>query len=101
MSLVTPACLRALRALRDAEVREEYENAEIVCDGIECYIDLTRISYRTVQAMLRLCLIHDDSDTKGCCRYSLNEDGRAMADNPEHVPRIVQLMPHLYGSSKP
>lgn len=68
-------------------------NPRIVCEGRECYVGLTKIAKATLNELLHLCLVSDDSDQgKGVERYTLNEDGRAILADQNYVPRIVRAL---------
>ena len=69
---------------------EEFDDGELVCEGRCCWVGLDTVSRAKVYELLRLCLIRDVTDQNGKMeRYTLNEEGRAMLDNPEYVPMIV------------
>jgi len=85
--------MRVLLRLQEAEDADNLDDAEIVCEGRDCYIGLTSISKATVNQLLRLVLIRDDSDWGGGMeRYSLNEEGRAMVKDPNYIPKIVPIL---------
>ncbi len=72
----------ALQDLDQAEREDRLEDAEIVCDGIECWLGLRRVSYRTVKSLLRLTAL-SFSDLGGGQHYTLNETGRELLKRPE------------------
>lgn len=77
----------------EAEEAEDFDEAEIVCEGRECWLGLGKISRKTVYQLLQLCLISDSGEKgKGVERYVLNEEGRAMARDPLYVPKIVAIL---------
>lgn len=79
-SLISAAARRHLQRLKDAEDRDDFDDAEIVCEGRECYIGTDAIAKRVVFELLRLCLLKDESEQgKGVERYTINEEGRAIA----------------------
>jgi hypothetical protein len=90
--LMTKAALRCVLEMAEAEKREDWGDAEIVRDGFDCWLGSRRVHHRTVTTLLHLCLLHDSSNQNGVERYTLNEDGRAMAKNPDHEPRIVETL---------
>jgi hypothetical protein len=76
----------------DAEAREDFEAAEIVYSGGQCWLGDRRVSPATLYEGLRLCLFRSDGVGTGCERHELNEDGRGLAKDPEHyVPQILRL----------
>ena len=91
--MISQAAMRVLTQMKQAEAEDNLDDAEIVCEGRSCYIGLSSISKATVNELLRLVLIHDDSNQGGGMeRYSLNEEGRAMVDDPNYVPKIVKIL---------
>ncbi len=91
--MISKAAMRVLTRLKDAEDADNLDDAEIVCDGRTCYVGLTSIAKATVNQLLRLVLISDDSDQGGGMeRYSLNEEGRAMVNDPNYIPKIVPIL---------
>ena len=90
--MISKAATGLLRELKDAEDRDDLYDAEVVCEGRTCYVGLRNVSRATVYELLRLVLLHDDSEQgKGVERYTLNEEGRAMVDDPAYVPMIVRM----------
>ena len=91
--MISAGAMRILKRMTEAEAIEEWEDAEIVCDGRTCYVGLDSISKACVYELLRFVLISDESEQgKGVERYSLNEEGRAMVADPNYVPKIVPLL---------
>lgn len=92
-TIISKALLRALREMRDAEARDEYEDAEIVRSAGECWLGSRRISPATLNEGLRLCLFHSEGIGTAYERHELNEDGRALAADPHHyLPHILRLV---------
>ncbi len=90
--IASAALVRAVREMREAEAREDFEDAEIVRSGGECWLGLRRIAPATLDEGLRLCIFRSDGIGTRCERHVLNEDGRALADDPGHyIPRILRL----------
>ena len=73
---------QVLEDMRTAEQKETYDDAEIVCDGSECWVGLRRISRRTVDGLLRLAAISPEKFDKSSV-YVLNDTGRALLKRPE------------------
>ncbi len=91
--MISQAALRVLTRMKQAEDADNLDDAEIVCDGRAVYVGLDSISKATVNELLRLVLIRDDSDQGSKVeRYSLNEEGRAMVNDPNYVPKIVPIL---------
>lgn len=90
---ISNGALKLLREMHAAEKAECYEDAEIVCDGLSCWLGNRQTTRRTVTQLLRVCVVSDVSDAgKGADRYVLNEDGRAIAEDDQHVPLLVRQM---------
>jgi hypothetical protein len=75
----------------------DFEGAELVCEGRDCYVGLYRTSPRIVFELLRSCLIHSDSSERSGMStlyvYTLNEDGRKAALDPTWVnPAITKAL---------
>lgn len=70
-----------LRSLLAAERAEIWDQAEIVCDGLDCWMGDERISRRTVTRLIRVVALSLD-DGGGAEHYTLNGTGRALAENP-------------------
>jgi len=81
---------RVLRLMLEAELAEQFEEAELVCDGAQCWVGLERTSRTIVSELLRRALIRDCGESgKGIERYTLNEDGRRAAVDPKYeVPEL-------------
>ena len=91
--MISNAAMRILTQLKAAEDDDNLDDAEIVCEGRYCYVGLDSISKATVNELLRVVLIRDDSDQNGKLeRYSINEEGRAMVNDPNYIPKIVSLL---------
>ena len=88
--LLSVAAQRVLKRMLEAELAEQFEEAELVCDGAQCWIGLDRTSRTIVNELLRLALVRDEGESgKGIERYTLNEDGRRAAVDPTHqVPEL-------------
>ena len=89
--MISAAATRVLTAMLEAEVSDELDDAEVVCDKGSCYLGLDTVSKRTVNELLRLCLVGYD-DSGGAEHYTLNEEGRKMVADPEYVPIIVAAL---------
>lgn len=66
--------------LRD---HEDTEDGEIVCEGIEAWIGLERVSMRTVHALLQLCALSNQDNDHRVRRYVINETGKNLLDDEE------------------
>lgn len=88
---MTPRAREILQWLVDLESipDEEGYEAEIVCDGLSCWIGAQRVHRSTVTQLLRLIALHDVSDVKGAQRYEINETGRALLRRPELESEIT------------
>ena len=83
--------MQILREMHDATVREDFENAEIVCEGIECWLGIRRVACVTVDMLLRLVCLSEDSENK-VRRYTINGTGEAVLRRPELVEEIAQAL---------
>jgi hypothetical protein len=78
---------RILTLMHDAHVRDEYENAELTCEGRACWVGATRTSRAVVHELLLHCLLNLVSLPGDLERYYINEDGRKCALDPTHRPQ--------------
>jgi hypothetical protein len=85
--MMTPRCLEVLRSMLKAHEAQDWDNAEIVQDGDQCWLGDERISPRTVNRLLQLCLIRHEA-MGGCDHYTINEEGRRMVADPNYTPLI-------------
>lgn len=74
--------LKTLREMKEADEKENFDDAEIACDGLVCYIGARQISRRTVNALLKLTLIKADW-SGGIERYVITETARHVLERPE------------------
>lgn len=94
-SHLSVAAQRVLARMLKAEQVEQFDDAELVCDGRQCWVGLEQTSRAVVNELLREALIRDTSDVgKGAERYTLNEDGRRAAVDPGYK------VPELYGRGR-
>jgi hypothetical protein len=83
---LTPAAHRMLLQMRDGT--DNY----ILVDKGEVWVDLERFSRRTLNVLLRLCLIHAETYVShGMEMYTLNEDGERILNNPNYEPPIIAI----------
>ena len=68
--MLTKRQIEILRLMRD-------QDEELIYERGQGYVDVERVSGRTVFGLLRACAIRADSFNKvgGCERYSINETG--------------------------
>lgn len=91
--MITERTRQVLQMMADAEDRRDYANAELVCEGLECYVGLERTSRSVVNTLLRLVLVRCEDFGNGSVeRYTINADGRKMLADPNYVPEIVGHM---------
>lgn len=69
-------------SMHRAEVRDDLENAEIVCDHGDCWLGDRKISRRTVDTLLLGIFISQSSIAGDLERYVLNSTGR---DTVKHL----------------
>jgi hypothetical protein len=76
-----------LKKMLMAEQDEEYEVAELVCEGNMVYVGYWRTTRAIANELLMSCLVRATSemDGRGLERYELNEDGRKAAIDPTWI----------------
>ncbi len=73
------------------------DDGELVVEGREVWYGLHRTNVATVNSLLRLCLIHDETINEAPVRrYVLNEEGRAIITRPNYKPMIVEHLRKRY-----
>lgn len=77
--VLTAAMLRVLQGIADAEAADALEDAESVCDGLQCWRGDDQTSLATVNALLKLTLVSPSSWPGGSDVYI----GRAVLRRPE------------------
>ncbi len=94
-SHLSVAAQLVLARMLEAEQAERLDDAELVCEGRQCWVGLERTSRAVVTELLREALIRDTGESgKGVERYTLNEDGRRAALDPRYK------VPELYGMNR-
>jgi hypothetical protein len=90
---LSPSMRRTLEELRDNADQERYEDAEIVCDGLECWLGQRRIARMTVNKLQQLTSISDVSDQNGGTqRFTINETGRNILKDESQVPELFKAL---------
>lgn len=85
--MLTKRQLEVLQRMAAAEASQNFEEAEIVQEGLVCYLGLDRISCKTVKALIEHVLISlERSGT--FCRWTINEAGHLVAKNPALADEI-------------
>ena len=74
------ALLRACREMRDANARDDWDDAEIVGSPAEYWLGDRRIAARTVELGLMMLLFHSEGIGTDYERHTLNERGREYAE---------------------
>lgn len=85
---------RAFKLLK--KLSESEEDELVWCKGGGWWIDLSKVNGRVVKELLTMVLISDQgfgSDTY--LVYELNEEGRAMLEDPTYEPKIVDAFRNL------
>lgn len=91
--MLTSRQLEVLRTLADAHQREDWENAELVCEGRECWYGEVRTNWTTVYGLLRhMCLKDTSEHGKGTYRYSINETGLVLARHPDAAKLLQEAI---------
>ncbi len=84
---------KVLRLMRD-------EDEDLVTEGLECWVGLTRTSRTVVHSLLGLCLIKQDEYTVSSFRrYVLSEDGTKILADPVYIPRILRTKEGRLGAT--
>jgi hypothetical protein len=89
--MLSKRALEVLRSLLAAERAENWDQAEIVCDGLDCWMGDERLSRQTVNRLVRVVAVSLD-DGGGAEHYTLNGTGRALAENPALVRDIEEAV---------
>jgi hypothetical protein len=105
---LTDAQRKLLERLRDAEDAlgggadaadahdAGYDEDEVVCEGIVCYIGTDRVSPSTVKSLMRImalsCDIEAASRGPRFYRYTLNETGRNILKDESQIDVLVQSL---------
>jgi hypothetical protein len=84
--------LRVLKGMLDAEAADDLENAELVCDGGQCWRGDDHTSPATVKRLLQLTLVSPSSWGGGSDIYLLNDFGRATLRRPELASEIEKAL---------
>ena len=90
--MLTKRAIELLRLMAEAEAREDYEGAEIVCDGLWCYLGEQAVSRRTVNVLLRHVAVSMASEPGSTERYVLSGSGRKMAGDPAVADRVMTAL---------
>lgn len=86
---ITTGMMRCLGDMIKAEQEGRYEDSEIVCDGLWCWLGERRVHRKTVRALLRLVAISEQSDSGGVQRFVINGVGRSIKDDPKMADSIA------------
>lgn len=68
--MLSKRAIEVLQSLQAAERAENWDHAEIVCDGIDCWMGDERISRQTVNRLVRVVAVSLD-DGGGAEHYTL------------------------------
>lgn len=85
--ILTPRQREVLEKMRAADDAKDYDNAEIVCDGGECWLGDEKLSRRTVDELVGMVLLSFDN-LGGAEHYTLNGSARAALDDESVIMRI-------------
>lgn len=83
---MTPATRSVLAAMAAAYECEDYEGAELVCEGWYCYLGERRVHRRTVNNLLSILAVKDESDSGAdghLKRYIISDIGQSILRRPE------------------
>ena len=89
---LTKRMYEVLKALAD-----DVETDLVWEKGAGWWIGFHRTHGKTALALVRLCLVNEDSIARDgtYCRYDINEHGEAAIKDPDFVPPIVAHVPDL------
>ena len=90
--MLTKRAAEILDLMLEAEMRQDYEGAEIVCDGLSCYLGEMLVSRRTVTNLIRHVAVSLASEPGGMERYTVSGTGRKIAADPSVADRIVAAL---------
>jgi hypothetical protein len=93
VSGLTTAMRHLLDELLVAEREGRLEEAEVVCEGVECWVGYRRVSRNTINALLRLLALSQDR-LGGAEHYSLNCIGRELSAQPALAEKVRLAILH-------
>ena len=85
--LLSQRAVECLRTMRDARVAEDYERAEIVRDGLQCWLGDERVANRTLNALIMACAVSHEAG--GIDRFAINDIGIAIAGRPALADEVI------------
>lgn len=89
--MLTNRAWELLRIMAREEADENWDDAEIVCEGITCYLGGNRTSQKTVNNLIEHCCVSECSDEGSTLhRYRINGTGKAALED-QSVPDKVRL----------
>lgn len=84
--MITVKAQAVLQRMLAAEALDDYENAELVCEGKQVYVGSYKVPYATFMELLYYTLIRQESEMGSVMeRYTLNEDGRKACDDRTYI----------------
>lgn len=90
--MLSPRALEILKEMHAAEAREDWEDSEIVCSGIDCWLGLTRVARRTVTSLVRHMAVSLASEPGSEERYVLSGTGRKILEDPAVADRVLAAL---------
>lgn len=90
--MLTARATEMLRQMKAAEEREEWEDAELVCDGFDCWLGLDKFSRKTVNVLLRCTAITLVSEPGSSERFTISATGRAILEDPTVADRVFKAL---------
>jgi len=85
---LTKKMLEVMQLMYDAELADNLEDAEIVCDGRSCWLGLERVPRKTVDGLLCFVAISLEEMGTQVERYTLNETGRMLLISPDRADEV-------------
>lgn len=86
---LTKRQLEVLQHMAAAHAREDWDEAEIAGQGLECWLGDERVGRKTVEALVSLMLVTEEA-SPGLTRWPINSVGLRIAKEPELIPELFR-----------
>lgn len=90
--MLTARAMDMLRQMQAAEDREEWDEAELVCEGFDCWLGIEKFSRKTVNVCLRYVAIRLVSEPGSAERYMISGTGKAILQDPKAADRVLACL---------
>ncbi|MDF2434506.1 MAG: hypothetical protein JWP44_4137 [Mucilaginibacter sp.] len=92
---------KILRKMIECEDAEEFEDAELVCEGNACWLGCWRTTTTIRNELLSICALRDVGEQgKGVERYTINAHGRKAAADRSYIPPELYFAHSASGGQK-